>query len=204
MINDYGPVTNTIHFHLEDDTPVELSAITPEDRERLRDGFALVSPASRYLRFFSALSYLSDSQLRYLTELDQHNHVAWGAISLEDTDHPGLGIGRFIRTEPDSPTAEIALTVIDDFQRRGIGTALFGVLYLEAMRVGVKTLRAFVLPANQFLADLLIQLGGRSEYDDDAVRIDLPVVATIDDLPDSATGIRFKPVLETLQLAHSA
>lgn len=197
-------MTNTIHFLLKDDTPVELSAITPEDRERLRDGFALVSPTSRYLRFFSALSNLSEAQLRYLTEVDQQDHVAWGAISMEDINHPGLGIGRFIRTEPGSPTAEIALTVVDDFQRRGIGTALFGVLYLEAMRVGVKTLRAFVLPANQFLADLLIQLGGRSEYDEDAVRIDLPVVSSIEYLPDSGAGHRFSSVLRALQSAHSA
>lgn len=197
-------MTNTIHFLLKDDTPVELSAITPEDRERLRDGFALVSPTSRYLRFFSALSNLSEAQLRYLTEVDQQDHVAWGAISMEDINHPGLGIGRFIRTEPGSPTAEIALTVVDDFQRRGIGTALFGVLYLEAMRVGVKTLRAFVLPANQFLADLLIQLGGRSEYDEDAVRIDLPVVSSIEYLPDSGAGRRFSSVLRALQSAHSA
>ena len=66
-------------FSLEESSSVLLRPISSTDKARLKNGLKLVSAESRYLRFFAAISQLSEAQLRYLTEVDQVNHVAWGA-----------------------------------------------------------------------------------------------------------------------------
>lgn len=166
----------SFHFRLADGTPVEFHTITPQDRERIQEGFALVSEQSRYLRFFAPLNELSDQQLEYLTDVDQDEHVAWGVIDLSHPEQPGLGVGRFIRDASESDVAEVAVTVADEFQHRGVGSALFGVLYLRALDLGVETLRAYVLPENQFIADLLGRLGGTVQWQDNLMQVDVPIV----------------------------
>ena len=61
---------------LADGTKVTLRLITPADAEPLRQGFLRLSPTSRYRRFLSGMSELSDDMLRYLTEVDGIDHVA--------------------------------------------------------------------------------------------------------------------------------
>ena len=64
---------------LKDGTAVRLRLIRPDDKDRLRAGFARLSPESRYLRFFVPKSTLTDAELVYLTETDGVDHVAIGA-----------------------------------------------------------------------------------------------------------------------------
>ena len=81
----YSPATEfaqedpAFQFSLEESCSVLLRPITPNDKARLQNGLELVSAEYRYLRFFAAISQLGQAQLRYLTEVDQVNHVAWGA-----------------------------------------------------------------------------------------------------------------------------
>jgi hypothetical protein len=80
---------------LRDGTPILVRPIVPKDR--LRAGFARLSQESRYRRFMTPLDSLSDQQLRYLTEIDYANHMAWGALDPTQPDQPGVGVARYIR-----------------------------------------------------------------------------------------------------------
>ena len=96
----YSPATESAQedpaflFSLEESSSVLVRPISVTDKARLQNGLELLSPESRYLRFFTAISQLGEAQLRYLTEVDQVNHVAWGAPPRHTTD-PGTRI-RFI------------------------------------------------------------------------------------------------------------
>ncbi len=64
------------------------------------------STQSRRFRFLMAKNYLSQSELRYLTEIDHHDHEALAA--LDPVDGRGLGVTRYVRAAEDPQAAEIA------------------------------------------------------------------------------------------------
>lgn len=87
-------------------------------------GFSRLSPQYREFRFAVPLCRLRPDQLSYPTEIDDVNHVAYGALDLSLPDRPGIGISRYVRLNSDPACAEIAITVIDDYQSKGLGTKL--------------------------------------------------------------------------------
>lgn len=192
------PSTPEISLTLDDGTPILLRPITPADRAYLQQAWAHLSEQSRYLRFFAPISDLSDKQLDYLTDLDQHDHVAWGALHPDD-ELAGLGVGRFIRIPDEPHTAEIAITIIDPYQRRGVGSVLFALLYLRAMEESVTTLRAYLLPKNQPLTQRLQALGGEVGHENGTSTVNLPVYHDFDALPDTPQGQAFRELLAQIK-----
>ncbi|HEV3232027.1 MAG TPA: GNAT family N-acetyltransferase [Candidatus Dormibacteraeota bacterium] len=167
---------------LDDGTRVLFRPLGPHDVEGLREGFSRLSPESRYRRFFYAIDHLSDEQLRYLTDIDYVNHFAWLAL-LTDESRLGIGVGRWIRTEDDPTSAEAAVTVIDEYQRRGVGGALLRLMAESAIERGIRSFRAQVLGGNQAMIDLLHSLGiGTESWKDGIDTIEVPLPATIADL----------------------
>ena len=140
---------------LRDGTPILVRTLQPGDREELARGFARLSPGSRRFRFLAPLHKLSPEQLRELTEVDQHDHVAIAARDESRPDHPGIGVARFVRLEQDPGVAEFAITVIDEYQNRGLGTLLLKLLLKAAQAVQVRTLRGFMLADNLAMLHLL-------------------------------------------------
>jgi GNAT superfamily N-acetyltransferase len=110
---------------LSDGQRVHLRLIRPSDKDLLREGFERLSPDSRYARFMAPKSKLTDRELAYLTDVDGVNHFAMGAIHrhLVHKDQ-GVGSARFVRVNGKPDTAEPAVTVLDDYQGKGLGTIL--------------------------------------------------------------------------------
>ena len=138
------------------------------------------------MRFMSPLPRLSDRDLRYLTDVDQVDHIAWGAVDLGMAGRPGVGVARCVRLTGEPTVAEPALTVVDSHQRRGLGTLLFETLAGAASAEGIRTFRAFVLSENVPMVTMLRRYrptftredGGllRAEIDVDAL-LTAPAVA---------------------------
>lgn len=145
------------HIRLSGEVPVALRLVKPADRERLRDGFANLSAASRQKRFFGGKHCLSDAELRYLTELDHLEHFAIGAVELNDRgeEKDGIGIARFVRLPDDDSCAEVAITVIDRMQGRGLGRNLLKRLVDAAVERDIKRFRFECLPHNQEIKKLV-------------------------------------------------
>ncbi len=162
---------------LHDGRPVALRPVVPADRRRLVAGFEQLSQDSRRLRFLGSVSSLSDMQLAYLTEVDGHDHVAWGALDLTHPEVPGFGVGRFVRLGPDADVAEFSLTVLDTAQGLGVGQLLLAVLAVVAPTVGVATLRGVVGRENERMTAWLLRLGAAAHGDgqDLVMDIALPV-----------------------------
>lgn len=144
---------------LRDGTRVLIRMVDPDDRSQFVEGFQRLSTRSRYLRFHTAVEELDERQLDYLTQVDQVDHVAWVAVDLDDPGRPGIGVARFVRLNDEPTVAEAAITVLDAYQGRGLGTMLLEVLADAARARGITTFRAYVLGENHAMLSVLDRLG---------------------------------------------
>ncbi|MBW3606590.1 MAG: GNAT family N-acetyltransferase [Actinobacteria bacterium] len=184
-----------IETQLRDGTRVLIRMVSPDDKAALASGFERLSPRSRYLRFHTAVEQLSHQQLAYLTEVDQVNHVAWVAQDLDQPDEPGIGVARFIRLDDEPTVAEAAVTVLDEYQGRGLGSELLHVLAAAAVRRGITTFRAYVLGENRSMLALLDALGPtHTERQLGVYQIDVELPAVSDDARPSAAHRVFSAV----------
>jgi GNAT superfamily N-acetyltransferase len=129
---------------LRDGSRVRIRPIEPGDREDLADGFARLSPDSRYRRFLAPKPRLTEADLDRFTRIDHHDHEALVAMDAETG--VGVAVARYVRTGPDR--AEPAVAVADDWQGRGLGTVLLDALADRAREEGVTTFCATVLATN--------------------------------------------------------
>jgi RimJ/RimL family protein N-acetyltransferase len=177
-----GRDEQAIRTRLRDGTRVLIRMVSPDDRAELEEGFERLSSRSRYLRFHTAVEQLSDKQLRYLTEVDQIDHVAWVAIDLDDLEQHGIGVARFVRLDDEPTVAEAAVTVLDEYQGRGLGTELLHVLASAAVRRGITTFRAYVLGENRAMLAVLDALGPtRTERQRNVFQIDVDLPTKVAD-----------------------
>jgi len=141
---------------LADGTELEIRPVVPADKPYFKEGFARLSRESRYYRFLSHKAKLSASDLRYLTEIDGHDHFAICALRRHPNGREeGIGVARFVRL-PDRPdAAEVAITVIDAWQRRGVGALLCDRMVAAARQRGIRILRSEVHEKNIAIRRLL-------------------------------------------------
>ena len=138
---------------LRDGTEIVVRPIEPDDKGALLDGFARLSDESRYRRFLTPTPRLTSSQLRYLTEVDHDRHEAVIAF-VEETGEP-VGVARYVRFPDDPAVAEPAVTVVDAWQGRGLGTVLLEDLTERARAAGVERFAATLLAGNDPIRTLL-------------------------------------------------
>jgi ribosomal protein S18 acetylase RimI-like enzyme len=138
---------------LRDGSVVVIRQVQSDDAPLLAEGFTRLSMESRQLRFLIGKSSLSPAELRYFTEIDHHDHEALGA--LDPDDGRGLGIARYIRHTDDPEGAEVAVTVIDEWQDRGLGTELLKRLADRARQEGIRHFTALVDVDNEAVQALL-------------------------------------------------
>jgi RimJ/RimL family protein N-acetyltransferase len=161
-----------------------------DDKEALRAAFARLSERSRYQRFLTAIAELSDSQLRYLTEVDHHDHEALIAFDHDSGD--GVGVGRYVRLD-DRANAEAAITIVDDWQGRGLGTAMCQLLAERAREEGIERFTALLLAGNEQMQDVLASLGPANVISRDAGTIEVEVA-----IPERGIGEHMAGVLRVV------
>lgn len=141
-----------------------IRPLLPCDRDRLREGFERASRQTRLQRFFRHRNGLGEQELTYLTEVDQESHVALCAGRVDDRHATGAAVARFIRDKADSTRAEFAITVLDEFQGLGLGTAIMSRLIEEARQRGVTRLWGHVLNDNHGALRWMESLGGDAVF----------------------------------------
>jgi RimJ/RimL family protein N-acetyltransferase len=147
---------HTIHaVTLRDGSTIHLRLLRPEDLEKLREGFNRLSRQSKLYRFLSSPGNLTESQLRYLTEIDHVHHLAWCAYIDDEGEESGIGVARYVRLEESPQVAEFAITVADEFQNRGVGRALLDRLIHSAREKGVERFAGYLLRDNAAMLHIL-------------------------------------------------
>lgn len=146
-------------LELRDGSKVQVRPIVPEDEPLLHEAVAAMSERTVYFRFFSPIKRMSDAVAHRLAVVDYNDRFALVAT----TRRPGgdqriVGVARYDRA-PGTDVAEVAVAVIDEFQRRGLGGALLSILSHVAREHGIKTFSLIVLPDNSEMLGLLRKMG---------------------------------------------
>jgi RimJ/RimL family protein N-acetyltransferase len=139
---------------LRDGTTVDLRPIEPSDAPALVRFHDTLSDLTSRRRFFNVHPHLSTTEVIRFTTVD---HVDREALVVS-VDGEIVAVGRIDR-EPDTPSAEVAFVVSDDWQGRGVGTLLLVRLSEWARRMGVSRLTADTLSDNRPMIDLFQHSG---------------------------------------------
>jgi GNAT superfamily N-acetyltransferase len=160
---------------LRDGSRVRLRQIHSSDGELLLRGFERLSGESRYRRFLAPTPQLSEAVVRYLTEVDHHDHEA--IVALEEESGEGIGVARYVRNGARPDVAEVAVTVVDDWQGRGLGTLLLEVVSARARGEDIRSFTALMLATNREMITLLERLGPLRVVDREVgtVEIEMPI-----------------------------
>lgn len=150
-------------FHSSDTLPggqvIHLRAIRPSDRETLHQEFLKLSKQSVRDRFFSVKLDLTTAELRYFTEVDFEQHVALVAELETGSGLAPVAVGRLVRESTQPEHAEIAITVADAMQGKGIGKVMLKRLIDCARKLGVRQVDASVLADNRRMIRLIRKTG---------------------------------------------
>ena len=179
--------TRPVAITLRDGARVLVRPILPSDRGKLADTRPGFSRESHYRRFFSAPP-LSEKVIRYLIDVDYCDHFAWVVLAADEPDQPGVASARYIRERDADDIAEVAFSVIDEYQGRGLGTLLLGALAVAATENGVHRFRARVLAENEPMRAILRRTGAHMEFSEPGV------LETVVDVPAFGQGL---PDVET-------
>jgi GNAT superfamily N-acetyltransferase len=143
------------HVVLRDGSEVRIRTVRPEDKPLFVAGWSRLSGDSVYKRFLQPRHALTVDELAFFTEIDHVDHEAIGALAGQQ----GVGVARYVRSTERPHAAEAAVTVVDDWQRRGLGGKLLRRLCARATENGVRVFTAQLLASNAAILTLLEQLG---------------------------------------------
>jgi len=159
----------------KDGAQLLLRPVLPGDAERFC-GNGSFSRETLYRRYQGGTP--TEARLVYLFQVDYIDHFVW--VVIDGADGPVIADARFIRDEDDPVSAEVALTVADAYQGRGIGTLLFCALAVAARVDGVKRFHARVLSDNPPARALGDKVNARWEHEEPGV------ITTTGEIPDLA------------------
>ncbi len=170
---------------LADGATVHLRPIRADDAEVLNALFGRLSDDTIQYRFFAPLRQLSEAWLERLTHVDYDDRMALVAELGDDL----VAVGRYDRL-PTRTEAEVAFTVQDDQQGRGIGTMLVEHLAAVARERGIDTFRAAVLPGNRRMLDVFrdTAFDVRQRFEGGVIQVEFPIADT--DAAASAAAMR--------------
>jgi acetyltransferase len=159
------PVQYVSPWTMKDGTPVILRPLRPEDEPLMVKFHEALSERSVFLRYFQ-LSKLSQrvahDRLRRICFLDYDREIAIVADHTKpDTgEHEILAIGRLSKLHGQN-TAEMALLVRDQYQRRGLGIELLRRLIQIGRDEHLDSIQAYLLRENFEMRGLVEKLGFR-------------------------------------------
>ncbi|MFZ0546425.1 MAG: GNAT family N-acetyltransferase [Candidatus Promineifilaceae bacterium] len=146
-------------FQTKDGIPIKVRPLLPGDAAYLVDIFQNMGQESRYTRFNVPMPDPDPDAVQQeaaeMANFERPESDGWVAFAdlPGKPDVPVAGI-RYIRTTAEGE-AEVSISVRDDMQNKGIGTALLLFLFEQARKAGLTRLVALVQRNNRPLWQIL-------------------------------------------------
>jgi len=138
--------------------PVMVRAISPQDADCLQAYIRNLSVPSRRNRFLGAVSELAASELDRLTHMNGPRELA--LIAFARLGGETAMIAEAVQViAPESQRCEIALSVTDAWQRRGVGTLMLSHMERRAKMLGARYVIAEALRTNEPMKGLARKAG---------------------------------------------
>lgn len=187
--------------------PVLVRHVGKADASRLKQGFRLISALARRRHFpGDEVKELGPEQLKLLDEIDQKNYCMWGALNPARPDEPGIGVARYRRLPEEPSAADVAITVLDQYQGTGAGLLLHAALHATAHDNGIRHFFYEVASENERFIRHLKALG--AEHTGRVVgvtRLRMPVYPRALKVPQyNASGFKFSQAMRRLTTARPA
>ena len=159
---------------MKDGRTTRIRPILPSDADGLQEFVKGMSAESSYFRFFRVKTELTEEELADFTRLDYQKNMAFVAL----IDGKIVGVGRYNGVDGAPDTAEVAFTVADGKQGKGIGTLLVFRLTAYARTHGITRFRAFLLADNHAMMRVFRNAGFtmKREMDEGVYTVDFPTV----------------------------
>lgn len=197
-------ILQPLRTELRDGTPILIREVGPADAELVRMGFAQLSDRSRQFRFLRAMPELSEDDLSFLAAPGADAQEALGALDLSTVPPTPAALARYVALPGRPGSAELAITVVDSHQGRGLGSILFGCLAWHARQGGLGSFVALVSERNHAMRGLLTELGAAAEaLGRGELEFVLPIRAEAHDWPDTPPGRAFARMWRLVDAAAS-
>jgi acetyltransferase len=135
---------------------VTIRALHRSDRAAVAFVFSRLSEQSRYQRFLFPRRDPTRAEIEHMVSIDHWHHES--VIAFAESPRRPVGEARYVRLE-DFDMADIAVEVVDGWQRRGVGRALMHELRARALKAGIRHFRATMLSENRGARALCDELG---------------------------------------------
>ena len=145
---------------LRDGTDAYVLPLLRTDKATLAAEFETLAPESRRRRFLAPVMHLSDAMLEHLVDdVDGIDHVALVLCAETSPDvYDPVALARMVRYTDAPDAADLAVTVKDEWQGRGVATALLEVM-MRRRPVGVDRIVTEVFNDNRASLLMLHRLG---------------------------------------------
>lgn len=150
--------TMKMDFDWKEKFHLRLGSVSPHNKKQISEGLRDMSPESIRYRFLGSKRDFSEQELQYLTTLDGWNHYAIGVEERTELKR-GVAIIRMVRSSTLPTEAEIAITIIDEYQKKGLGIFLMNLMLLAAAERNIDRLSFTYLPQNEAIARLIHKVG---------------------------------------------
>ena len=137
-----------------DGRAVRIRPILPNDSEKITRFHSSLSERTRYLRYFGSHDVLSERELQRMTHVDYRDRMAFVA----ELGAEIIGMAIYERL-PDSTYAEVAFTISDQHQGRGLGSIFLEHLAGAAAERGIDHFEAEVLAENRSMIQVFRRAG---------------------------------------------
>lgn len=143
---------------------VMIRPIRPDDQDRLSELFASHSKQTIYQRYLTHLKKIPDDVLHKFVTVDYLNDMALVACRASGRAAGSfLAVGRYFKN-PRTGFAEVAITVDDPYQKKGVGICLLKKLKKIALETGIKGFTASMLATNKGMIRLFSHVLGKHEF----------------------------------------
>ncbi len=164
-----GPDYPTWREALSDGSEVLIRPMRRQDADAERAFIQGLSAGSRRMRFLGQMSSPGDELIDALTDIDYVNDVALAAVIEKDGKERIIGVSRYA-VDATRRRCECAVVVADDWQNKGLGTALMRKLIKLAQERGLEMMESIDLAENAEMHDLAEYLGFGRRQDPGDVR----------------------------------